>query len=201
MLVMIVTMEVVVLKVIGKLGDCLDSVVVGQRVRGLPEGTVSPLHGYHGWHHWENPGDGILIWSMDLWNCDITCGMACQCQWQWVACIWWPPRCLSPPSWHCWRQPPGAPPPPCWSAPGWSSRRPPCFPMKQWWKYWAWEAAEQKNEPHCSRSSSSRNHWVPQSPKKHQKKVMILKHNHPKSNKKLLHNILKHNHRSVSQVA
>ena len=60
MLVMIVTMEVVVLKVIGKLGDCLDSVVVGQRVWGLPEGTVSPLHGYHGWHHWEYPAIDLI---------------------------------------------------------------------------------------------------------------------------------------------
>merc|ERR1719291_520225 len=42
------SMEVVVLKVIGKLGNCLDGVVVGQGVCRFPEGTVPPLHGYHG---------------------------------------------------------------------------------------------------------------------------------------------------------
>merc|ERR1719237_1817375 len=36
------SMEVVVLKVIGKLGNCLDGVVVGQSVCRLPEGTVPP---------------------------------------------------------------------------------------------------------------------------------------------------------------
>ena len=46
--VLIVTMEVVVLKVIGKLGNCLDGVVVGQGVCRLPEGAIPPLHGYHG---------------------------------------------------------------------------------------------------------------------------------------------------------
>ena len=46
--VLVVTMEVVVLKVIGKLGDGLDGVVVGQGVCRLPEGTIPPLHRYHG---------------------------------------------------------------------------------------------------------------------------------------------------------